>query len=156
MQIDRTKHTTIQDTIDDDYKTAFKAKEEKKYIALRPVLAKIKQTTIDQRHELSNDEILDLLRSEVKQRKEASEQFKQGGRQDLVDQAAYEIELISSYLPAQMPDDELEKIVKATIEEVGASGPEDMGKAMGAVMGKVKGKADGGKVKEMVQKFLSE
>lgn len=152
---DRTTHTTIQDTIDDDYKTAFKAKEKKKYIALRPVLAKIKQTTIDKRHELSNDEILEILRSEVKQRKDAMEQFKQGNRQDLVDQATYEIEIISTYLPAQMPDDELEKIVKETIEQVGASSPADMGKAMGAVMGKVKGKADGGRVKEMVEKALN-
>ena len=151
---DRTTPSTIQDKIDDDYKTAFKAKEEKVYLALRHVLAKIKQVSIDQRKELTNDEIIQILRSEIKSRKEAIVDFKRGDRQDLVDQAEYEIERIQDYLPAEMPDEELETIVKATIEEVGASDPADMGKLMGAVMGKVKGKVEGGRVKEMVEKLL--
>lgn len=156
MNGERTAHTTVQDTIDDDYKSAFKAKDEKNYKPLRQVLAVIKQTTIDQRKELTNDEIISILKSEVKKRKDAREQFKQGNREDLVAEADNEIEVISRYLPAEMSDEDLEKLVKETLESVGASSPQDMGKAMGAVMAKVAGQADGGRVKAMVQKLLSE
>lgn len=151
---ERVHGNTIQDKIDTDYKVAFKAKEEKKFKALRPVLAKLKQETIDRRHELTDEEIQQVLRTEIKSRKDASEQFKQGGREDLIEQANYEISLIESYLPAQMSDEDLEAIVKETLASVGASSPADMGKAMGAVMGKVKGQADGGRVKAMVEKVL--
>lgn len=153
---DRTKHTTIQDDIDDDYKTAFKKRNEAVFIVLRPVLAVIKQATIDRRKELTNEEIIQILRSEVKKRREAMEQFKAGGRDDLVQQAEHEIEIISQYLPAQMTDEQLEDIIKTTIKEIGAVGPQDTGKAMGAVMSKVNGQADGGRVKELVQKTLAE
>lgn len=155
MDVDRTANATIQDQIDDAYKTAFKAKEEKIYIALRPVLSTIKQATIDKRRELSNDEIIALLQTEVKKRKEVMEDFKRGNRQDLIDQTENEIKQISHYLPAQMPDEALETAVKEAIAAVGASSPADTGKVMGAVMGKVKGKADGTRVKELVQKLLS-
>jgi len=152
---DRTAHATIQDDIDDVYKQAFKAKDEKVYIALRPVLSAIKNEAINQRRELSNDEIIALLRSEVKKRKEVLVDFKKGGREDLIAQTENEIEQISKFLPAEMNDEDLEKIVKETVEESGASGPADMGKAMGAVMAKVKGQVDGGRVKAMVEKLLS-
>ena len=155
MDIDRTANTTVQDTIDDDYKKAFRAGDKKLYIALRPVLSTIKQATIDRRHELSNEEILDILRTEVKKRRDVLEQFKQGGRQDLVEQTEFELETINKYLPAQMGDEDLEKIVRETLAEVGATGPQDMGKTMGAVMAKVKGQADGTRVKEMVEKLLA-
>ena len=154
MDIDRTKHTTVQDEIDDVYKTAFKARDKKVYLALRTVLSVIKQASIDQRKELSNEEIVAILKTEVKKRKEAMAQFKEGGRADLVEQAEGEIEQISKFLPPEMPDDELEKIVKEVLEATGASGPGDIGKAMGAVMAKVKGQADGTRVREMVQKML--
>ena len=151
---DRTKHSTVQDDIDDVYKTAFKAREKKVYLALRTVLSVIKQASIDQRKELSNEEIIAILKTEVKKRKEAMAQFKEGGRADLVEQAENEIEQISKFLPPEMADDELEKIVKEVLEASGASGPGDIGKAMGAVMAKVKGQADGTRVREMVQKLL--
>lgn len=151
---ERVTGSTIQDKIDSDYKVAFKAKEEKKYKALRHVLAKLKQVTIDTRKELKDEEIIKILRTEVKGRKESIEQFKTGGRDDLAEQTQYEIDTIEGYLPAQMGDDDLEKIVKEVLEQVGASSPADMGKAMGAVMGKVQGQADGGRVKEMVMKIL--
>ncbi len=152
---ERVHGNTIQDKIDEDYKAAFKAKDEPRFKALRPVLAKLKQETIDRRHELSDEEIQQVLRTEIKSRKDATEQFKQGGREDLVEQAAYEISLIESYLPAQMPDEHLEAIVRETLAAIGASSPADMGKAMGAVMAKVKGQADGGRVKAMVEKVLN-
>ncbi len=155
MDIDRTAHSTVQDDIDDRYKEAFKAKDKKVYIALRPVLSTIKQASIDQRKELSNDEIIALLKKEVKKRKEVIEQFKQGGREDLVEEATNEIAQISQFLPPEMTDEDLEKLVKTALEESGATSKADMGKAMGAVMAKVQGQADGGRVKEMVMKLLS-
>ena len=151
---ERVQGKTIQDKIDKDYKVAFKAKEEKKYKALRHVLAKLKQVTIDTRKELSDEEIIKILRTEVKSRKESIEQFTKGGRDDLAEQTQYEIEEIENYLPAQMGDDDLQKIVKEVLEQIGASTPADMGKAMGAVMAKVQGQADGGRVKDIVMKLL--
>lgn len=151
---ERTQGNTIQDKIDDDYKKAFKAKEEKKYKALRHVLAKLKQVSVDTRKELTDPEIIKILKSEVKSRKDALEQFKQGKRDDLVEQTEYEISQIENYLPAQMSDEDLEKLVKEALEESGASSPADMGKAMGAVMKKVGDQADGGRVKELVAKLL--
>jgi uncharacterized protein len=152
---DRVHGETIQDQIDKAYKDAFKAKEEKVYKALRHVLAKLKQVSIDTRTELQDPEIIKILKSEVKGRKDAIEQYKQGDRNDLVEQAEYEISLIDVYLPAQMPDEDLEKIVKETLEKVGASSPADMGKGMGAVMKEVGDRADGGRVKDMVMKVLN-
>lgn len=154
MNEDRTKGNTIQDKMDDDYKAAFKAKNTDIYIALRPVLSLLKQTSIDRRKELTNEEIIELLRTEVKKRKDVMEQFKQGGREDLITQTENEIKQIEVYLPAQMNDDELRGIVAATKDAVGATSKADMGKLMGAVMGKVKGKADGAKVKAMVEEAL--
>lgn len=154
MLEDRTKGNTIQDKMDDEYKAAFKAKNTEIYIALRPVLSLLKQTSIDRRKELTNEEIIDLLRTEVKKRKDVMVQFKQGGREDLVEQTVNEIKQIEVYLPAQMGDDELKTIVQATKEATGAATTADMGKLMGAVMAKVKGKADGGRVKAMVEEVL--
>lgn len=154
MLEDRTKANTIQDKIDDDYKTAFKAKNTAIYIPLRPVLSALKQAAIDRRHELSNEEITDILKSEVKKRKDAMEQFATGGRQDLIDQTNVEIQVISAYLPAQMDEATLEAIVKETITELGAD-PKKSGQLVGAVMKKVKGQADGGRVKALVEKHLA-
>lgn len=154
MNEDRTKGNTIQDKMDDDYKAAFKAKNTDVYIALRPILSLLKQTSIDRRKELTNEEIIELLRTEVKKRKDVMEQFKQGGREDLVAQTENEIRQIEVYLPAQMGDEELKTIVEETKAATGATSPADMGKLMGAVMGKVKGKADGAKVKAMVEAAL--
>lgn len=151
---DRVNDTTIQDDIDNDYKDAFRAKEEKKYKALRHVLAKLKQVTIDSRKELTNEEIIKVLKSEVKSRKDALEQFKSGGRDDLIEQTEYEIAQIENYLPAQMSDEDLEKIVTDVLGKIGASSPADMGKAMGAVMKEVGADADGTRVKEMVMAKL--
>ncbi len=151
---DRTKGHTIQDKIDDDYKTAFKAKKPEIFMALRPVLSLIKQTSIDKRKELTNEEIVDLLKTEVKKRKDVLVQFKDGGRDDLVTQTENELKIISAYLPAQMDDVALESIVKDTIAELGGGDPKKAGQLVGAVMKKVKGQADGGRVKAMVEALL--
>lgn len=151
---DRTKGNTIQDKMDDAYKTAFKAKNIDVYMPLRPVLSALKQASIDARKELTDEEIVKILTTEVKKRKDALEQFKQGGRQDLVSQAENEIKVISAYLPAQMSDADLESIVKDTMAELGVTDPKKAGQLVGAVMKKVKGLADGGRVKAMIDSLL--
>lgn len=151
---DRTKGNTIQDQMDDAYKAAFKARDEKVFMALRPVLSLIKQTSIDKRKELDNNEIIAILNTEVKKRKDVLEQFKQGGRADLVAQTENELKVISAYLPAQMGDDELKAIVEATKADMGVTDPQKAGQLTGAVMKKVKGQADGNRVKEMVEQLL--
>lgn len=154
MNEDRTKGNTIQDKMDDVYKTAFKARNEQVYIALRPVLSALKQAAIDRRAELTDEQIIEILRTEVKKRKDAMEQFKQGNRQDLVDQATNEIKQIEAFLPAQMSEEDIAKIVAEVKAATGAASPADMGKLMGAVMAKVKGKADGALVKKCVEAAL--
>lgn len=148
-------NNTIQDKIDDDYKVAYKGRQKELYSALRFILSAIKQKTIDSRKELTNEEVLDVLRSELKKRKDAQQDFLKGNRQDLSDQMNYEITLIEKYLPAQMPDAELEMIVKEAIAAMGATSKEQAGKVMGSMMAKVKGKADGSRVKAMVESLLS-
>lgn len=148
-------NNTVQDRIDDDYKAAFKSRNKEVTTALRFILSVIKQKTIDERRELTNDDVEAILRTEVKKRKDALKDFEKGGREDLMQQVQFELGLIEKYLPAQMDDAALAEIVKATIAEVGASGPADTGKVMGAVMAKVKGQADGNRVKEAVQAQLA-
>lgn len=152
--VDRTKGNTIQDKMDDDYKAAFKAKNVDVYMPLRPVLSALKQASIDARKELSNEEIVKILTTEVKKRKDALEQFKAGGREDLVKQTENEIKVISAYLPAQMDDAALRAIVEETKTEMGVTDPKKAGQLVGAVMKKVKGQADGGRVKAMIDELL--
>ena len=155
MQTDRTAHTTIQDDIDDAYKSAFKGRDERVFRPLRHILSVIKQACIDQRKDLSNEEILAILKTEVKKRREVLVQFKQANRADLVAQTENELDQIQKFMPAEMTDGELQTMVQETIGEMGEVGKQDLGKVMGAVMKKVQGKADGSRVKALVEKSLS-
>lgn len=104
---------------------------------------------------LTDEEITDLLVSEVKKRREAISLFKKGNRQDLAQKEEKELEVIKNYLPSQMSEQEIRELAQKTITHLGASGMEDMGKVMGEMMSKVKGRAPGEKVKEIVQELLS-
>ena len=147
---------TVQDRIDDEYKVAFKAKDKKLYTVLRFMLSVIKQKTIDERKELTNDEIMALIKSEVKKRKDALSDFEKGGREDLIEQTNYEIEILEKYLPEQLSDDDLKKVVQETIEECGGTSECDMAKVMANTMPKVKGVADGGRVRDMAKELLNQ
>ncbi len=146
---------TIKEKLQHDLKESLKKKDTIRLNTVRSIINAIKNKEIDLRKELTEDEIYGILNTLAKQRRESIEQYEKGGRQDLVDQEKRELEIILEYLPEQLSDEEIEKIVKDTIEEVGASSMKDMGKVMKAVMPKVKGRADGKKVNEMVKKFLS-
>lgn len=104
---------------------------------------------------LEDDEIVDILAKEVKQRREAMLEFEKGNRQDLIDSVKAEIEILLSYLPQQLTNEEIRGIILQVIEEVGASSIKDMGKVMAVVVPKTKGRADGKAVSEIVKELLN-
>lgn len=141
----------LRQQIYDDLKQAMKDKDALKLETLRFVWSGIKNVEIDAKHELSDDEVVKLLRTEVKRRKEAVEQFKKGKREDLADQEVRKLEVIEGYLPQLMSKEEVLNVV----EEVIADGGDDFGVVMGKVMGRLKGKADGSLVRDMVKEKLN-
>ena len=141
---------TVIDQVRTDITSAMKAGEKQRVGALRLVLSELQKAAKDG----SSDEVA-VLRRERKRRFEAAEQFRNGGRPELADQEESEAELIEGYLPAELPDAELDALVTAAIEETGASEPKDMGQVMKAVMAKVDGRADGKRVSGRVRDLLS-
>lgn len=143
----------------DDLKASMKAKESDKTRVLRSIKAKILEKEISERKEgqstLSDEQIVDVLMKAAKQRKESIDQFKEGGRDDLVEKEEMELALIEKYLPEMMSEDEIRAAVKDQIEEMNATSMADMGKVMGALMGKLKGKAEGALISKIVKEELS-
>jgi len=121
---------------------------------LRLLVSEIHNQGIEKQNKLTNEDIIAVIRKEVKQREEAIDSYQKGGRQDLADKEKQEQEVLSNYLPQEMPLEELEKIVKESIDGLGSSGPSDFGRVMGVVMSKVKGRIDGAKVAEAVKKLI--
>ncbi len=109
---------------------------------------------LEELSQLNDEEILEVISSEVKKRKDSIEQYQKGNRDDLVKQEKEELGILTEYMPEQMPEEEIRKIVKGKIEELGASGPQETGKVMGAVMSELKGKAEGGVISKIVQEEL--
>lgn len=143
------------DQLQEDLKQAQLAKDEVKVSTLRLLLAEIKNGEIAKGGSLTGEEIISVIQREVKKRKEAMEGFTAGGRQQAAQVEEAELKILAGYLPAQLPDEELTKIVEAAITEVGAGEISDMGKVMGAVMAKVGAGADGGRVSSLVKARLS-
>lgn len=138
----------------EDLKDSMKNKNTIKKNTITMVRAAIQQEEIDTKKDLSEDDILSIISKEVKDRRTSIEEFKKGDRQDLIDTTEEEIEILLGYLPEQLSEEELERIVKETIEEVGAESMRDMGKIMGSVMPKIKGRADGNMVNKIVQDYF--
>jgi len=145
---------SLQERISTDMVTALKAGESDKVSVLRLLITAMKNEQIKIGAELTDEQAIKVLAAQAKQRKDSIMAYEAAGRQDLVDNEAAELPFIEAYLPEQMGDDELEKLVQEAIDHVGASSPADMGKVMGVAMGKVKGQADGGRVSAMVKKLL--
>ncbi len=137
--------------IDQDFKESMKSKDELALSTLRLVRSALKNKQIEVMHDLSEQEIAAVLKTMVKQYQDALSDFSNGGRQDLVERQQKEIDLIAKYLPASLPLEELEKIVR---EAVDTAGTKEFGKAMGAAMKAVNGRADGNDVRVIVQKVL--
>ncbi|OZB91675.1 GatB/YqeY domain-containing protein [Paenibacillus sp. XY044] len=144
----------LSERLNEDMKQAMKSKDKFKLSTIRMVRSTIKNLEIDLKRTLDDNEVLDILSREIKQRKDALQEFQKADREDLAEHAKAEIEIIGQYLPAQLSEEEIKVIVQQTIQETGASSKADMGKVMGALMPKVKGRSDGKLVNQVVQQFL--
>ena len=145
---------SLKEKIEEDLKNALRAKESLKVSCLRLIKAAIKNKEIDLRGTLEDPQVLSILSTLSKQRKESIEQFKKGGRQDLVRQEETELALIEGYLPQALTEGELLDIIASAIAETKAQGSKDVGKVMKAVMPKITGRADGKLVNALVLKKL--
>jgi len=132
-----------------------RAKETARLSTIRLLLAAIKQREVDERIELDDAQVLSVIEKMIKQRRESIAQYEKAARKDLADVEKAEIQVLSGYMPAQMSEADVEKVIQSTIAETGASGVKDMGKVMAAVKAKLAGKADMGKVSALVKAKLS-
>jgi uncharacterized protein YqeY len=149
----------LREDINNALRLAMKAREERRVSTLRLVNAAIKDRDIEARglgrQPLSDEELLGLFQKMIKQRHESKELFEKGGRADLARQEAEEIEIITSYLPKQMNDDEIKAAIAAAIKETGAATMKDMGRVVGVLRGQYAGRMDFGKASGLVRGMLS-
>jgi len=146
---------SLKERIQDDMKTAMRAKEKARLAVIRLILAAIKQREVDERITLDDDQVLAVLEKMVKQRRDSIKQYEDAGRQELADQEHAEIVILQEYLPEQMSSDEIEAIISEIIANTGAAGPQDMGKVMGALKPRIQGRADMGQASQLVKAKLS-
>ncbi|MGQ9666274.1 MAG: GatB/YqeY domain-containing protein [Anaerolineae bacterium] len=146
--------TALEQRINQDYMEAMRAGDALRKETLRFLRAAIKSAQIDKRAPLTEEEIWEIIKRQVKQRRESIEQFRKGNREDLAAKEEAELAIIESYLPAQLSRQEIEVLARQVIVEVGAAGPRDRGKVMGKLMPQVKGRADGRLVNEVVRELL--
>ena len=142
--------------LNEDLITSMKSKNELETTTLRMIKSAVKNAEIAKRGkgDLTEDDIMGVLSTMVKQRKESAEQYEKANRKDLADKENTEISIIQEYLPKQLTPEELCEIIKATIQETGVVGMKEIGKLMKELMPKVKGKADGKLVNQMIKEIL--
>ena len=145
---------TIKERLKEDMITAMKAKEKERLDAIRFIQAAIKKIEVDTRKDLDDAAVIAILMNQSKQRKDSIDQFKKGGREDLVAKEEAELKILQSYLPSQMSAEDLAQIVDAVMKETGASSMKDMGAVVKGVMAKAAGRAEGAAVSELVKKKL--
>ncbi len=138
----------------DDMKTAMKGGDKARLSVIRLINAAIKQREVDERIELSDEQVLAVLDKMVKQRRDSIKQYTDAGRTDLADVEQAEVEIIQGYLPAALSDDEIAAIIEQAIADTGAASMADMGKVMGKVKPQVQGRADMGAVSGLVKAKL--
>lgn len=146
--------STLYDKLMDDMKASMKAHDMKAVNAIRGVIAKAKDITVNAGKEMTDDAVRSVVAKAVKQREESIAQFVAAGRAELADGEKEELEFLRRYLPAQLSEDEVAAIVKATIADAGATSKKDMGRVMKEVMARVKGQADGKLVSRLVAAAL--
>ncbi len=144
----------LREKIEADTREALKSGAKDKVSTLRMLNAALKNKQIDKRRPLTAEEVIETVRSLIKQRKDSIEQFAKGGRQDLVDKETAEVAILEVYLPKQLAREELEAMIRDAIAQTGAQGARDMGKVMKALIPMVGGRADGKLVSELVKNAL--
>ena len=146
---------SIKEKLMEDLKTSMRNKDKLRKDTITMVRAAIKQIEVDERKELTDAEVIEVLNKQLKEKKKSIDEFAKGNRQDLIDQTNAEIEILLDYLPKQLSEEELTEIVQATIEELNLSSSKEMGLLMKNVMPKVKGRADGSMISKIAQNLLS-
>jgi len=147
--------STLRDQVSNDMKAAMKAKETAKRDALRLLLSAFKQVEVDERKELTDDDVNKIIQKQVKQRQDSAAQYKEAGRNDLLEKEESEIAIFMAYMPKQLDDAELETAVKTIVEKVGATSMKDMGKVMGMASKELAGKVEGKRINECVKALLA-
>jgi len=145
----------LREQLNEDMKTAMKAREPEKLGALRLLLAAVKQREVDERITLDDAAVVSVIEKMIKQRKDSISQYEKAQRQDLADKEKYEISVIETYMPRQLSQAEVEAVVADAVATTGAKSAADMGKVMGVVKAKLAGKADMGRVSALVKAKLA-
>ena len=147
--------SALNETLSQATKAAMKARDKERVATLRMVNAELKRIEIDERRDLSDDDVFAVLNKMLKQRKDAMAQFRDANREDLAAVEAYEIGVIEAFLPAQMDGDELADFVAALVTKSGAQGMQDMGKVMGLLKSEGQGRVDMGRASALVKTQLA-
>ncbi|MEJ5376786.1 MAG: GatB/YqeY domain-containing protein [bacterium] len=145
----------LSDRIHQEMLIATKSRDKERLSALRMIRSALQNRQIEKRRELTDQEVLEVLSSLVKKSKESIEQFEKGNRGDLVEKEQRELQVILSFMPKQMSQEELRSELKKIIDDLGARGPKDMGMVMKSAMEKLKGRVDGKVVNQLVKELLS-
>lgn len=145
----------IKDRIREDMKAAMRSHDAARLSTIRLLLAAIKQREIDEQIEAGDEDVLAVIGKMVKQRRDSVEQYRSGGREDLAANEQAEIDVLSTYLPQQLSDEEVAATVEEAVAEVGMTGMAAMGKVMSVVKPRVNGRADLGKVSALIKARLT-
>ena len=146
---------SLKDTLQQDVKDAMRSGDKRRLGVIRLVMAAIKQREVDERIELDDAQVTAVLDKMAKQRRESIDQYTKAGRDDLVDQESYELDLLKAYLPEQLDDAEIDAMIDEALQSTGASSIKDMGKVMGQLKSKLQGRADMGAVSNKIKARLT-
>jgi uncharacterized protein YqeY len=145
---------SLKDRISDDMKVAMRARDAQRLDSIRMLRAAIQRREVDDRVELDDDGVLAVIQKQVKQAQDSIRQFTDGDRLDLVEKEQAGLDVLKSYLPEQLAEAEIDRIISAAIEKAGASEMRDMGKVMGVVKGQLQNRADMGMVSARIKRLL--
>ena len=147
--------SSLKQRINDDIKSAMRSHEKERLVTLRMITAAIKQKEVDERIELNDSQVLAIIDKLIRQHKDSIEQYESAGRTDLVDKEKAELAIVRNYLPQQLSEDEVRKLVQAAIASTAAESMKDMGKVMGLLKPELQGRTDMTLVSNMVKSLLS-
>ena len=146
---------SLKEQLANDLKDAIRQRDESRKIAIRMTISAIKNAEIERGAALSEADVLTIVGKEAKQRRESIAEFEKADRRDLVEKEQAELEVLQSYLPAQVSRDEIAEAAREVIAEVGAGGPRDKGKVMPVLVGRLAGRAEGREINEVVTELLA-
>ena len=146
---------SLKDQITEDMKTAMRAKDAPRLLTIRGLLAALKQKEVDERITLDDAAVIAIIDKLIKQRKDSISQFQAAQRTDLVDKESAELTVLESYLPQRLSAEQIQEQVSLIMQEIGATSPADMGKAMAAAKAKLAGQADMGLLSSIVKQTLN-